>query len=140
MKVVFDTNFFVLHYFSKDGEIASKTRAVLNSCRKLGNRGFLPTIVVGEFYAISQKWAGRDVAGKNFKEMINSGLNIVEMTAEISRQAAIFRMEYKEDIPWGDCIIAATALLHGADVVVTEDPHFKQIGEIKAKTLSELRI
>jgi predicted nucleic acid-binding protein len=140
MKMIFDTNFFVLHYFSSDGEVSSRTRKALYSCRKLGNRGLLPTIVLGEFYAISQKTAGRVVAEKNFIEMVDSGLDIVDMTAEIARRAALFRIEYGEDIPWGDCIIAATTLIHGADVVVTEDPHFKDIKEIKARKLSELRI
>jgi len=138
VKVVLDTNFFVLHYFSKD-DASTKTRLMLTQCRKIGNKGLIPTIVLGEFYAISQKMAGRDAAERVYAEIISSGLSIVEITSDIAKQAGVFRLRYKEDIPWGDCIIAATAFLHGADYVVTEDPHFKTITEVRARTLKELR-
>jgi len=140
MKVTFDTTFFVLHYFSQEENILSKTRKILNSCRKLGNKGILPTIVLGEFYALTHKRVGREVAEKRFNELMNSGLNIVELTANISKQAGILRSKYEDRIPWGDCIIAATGVLNNSEVVITEDPHFKQLKEIKAKTLNEAKM
>jgi len=138
--VTLDTTFFVLHYFSKEKDTLSKTRKVLYKCRKLGNKGILPTIVLGEFYALTRKKAGRDAAEKYFNELINSGLSIIELSVDISRQAGVFRRKYEEKIPWGDCIIAATAVLNKAEIVLTEDPHFKQFEEIKAKTLTQIRI
>ena len=140
MIVTLDTPFFVLHYFSKEEDTLSKTRKVLYNCRKLGNKGILPTIVLAEFYALTHKRAGKDVAEKHFNELVNSGLNIKALTVDISRQAGIFRRKYKEKIPWGDCIIAATGVLNKAEIVVTEDPHFKQFEELKAKTLTQIRI
>jgi predicted nucleic acid-binding protein len=140
MIVALDTTFFVLHYFSKDNNLLSKTRKVLFFCRKLGNKGILPTIVIGEFYALTRKKAGRDVAGKYFNELLKSGLKIRDMTAEIARQAGILRCKYRERIPWGDCIIAATGILSKSEMVITEDPYFKQIKEIKAQTLAEVKV
>lgn len=135
-----DTTFFVLHYFSKEESTLSKTRKVLYSCRKLGNKGILPTIVLGEFYALTRKKAGRDVAEKYFNELINSGLNIVNMTTEVAKQAGILRHRYEEKIPWGDCIIAASGILSKAKIVVTEDPHFKQLKEIRAEVLAKVKM
>lgn len=135
-----DTTFFVLHYFSKEEDTLSRTRKVLYNCRKLGNKGILPTIVPAEFYALTHKRAGKDVAEKHFNELVNSGLNIKELTVDISRQAGIFRRKYEEKIPWGDCIIAATGVLNKAEIVITEDPHFKQFKELKAKTLAQIKI
>lgn len=140
MIVTLDTTFFVLHYFSKEEDTLSKTRKVLYTCRKLGNKGILPTIVLAEFYALTHKRAGKDVAEKHFNELVNSGLRIIELTVDISRQAGIFRRKYEEKIPWGDCIIAATGVLNKAEIVVTEDPHFKRFEELKAKTLTQIRI
>lgn len=136
MIVTLDTTFFVLHYFSQDKDKLSKTRRVLYNCRKLGNKGILPTIVLGEFYALTQKRAGRDVAERCFNELVHSNLSIIELTVDISKQAGIFRRKYEEKIPWGDCIIAATGVLSKAKIVITEDPHFKQFEEIDAKTLT----
>jgi len=138
--VTLDTTFFVLHYFSKEEDTLSKTRKVLYTCRKLGNKGILPTIVLAEFYALTHKRAGKDVAEKHFNELVNSGLRIIELTVDISRQAGIFRRKYEEKIPWGDCIIVATGVLNKAEIVVTEDPHFKRFEELKAKTLTQIRI
>lgn len=140
MIVALDTTFFVLHYFSEDSDLLSKTRKVLLFCRKLGNKGILPTIVLGEFYALTRKKAGRDVAEKYFAELLKSGLSIRNMTAEIARQAGVLRCKYKERIPRGDCIIAATEIVNKAEIVITEDPHFKEIKEIRAKTLAEVKM
>lgn len=140
MIVTIDTTFLVLHYFSREENTLYKTRKVLYSCRKLGNKGILPTIVLGEFYALTHKRAGRDVAEKHFNELVNSGLSIIELTIDISKQAGIFRRRYEEKLPWGDCIIAATGVLNKAEIVITEDPHFKQLKEIRAETLAEVKI
>lgn len=108
--------------------------------QKLGNEGILPTMALGEFYALTRKKAGRDVSEKYFKELVNSGLKVVNLTIDIAKQAGIFRHKYKEKIPWEDCIIAATALLEKAEILLTEDPHFKQLKEVKAQTLAEAKI
>lgn len=139
MMLVLDTNFLVLHYFSKD-ETLAKTRAVLNRCRKLGNSGIVPAIVLGELYAVTTKKAGREVAERVFMEVAESGLTIADTTAPIAKQAGVLRVKYMEKVPWGDCIIAATAILHDADYIVTEDPHFREIGEIRARALDGLRL
>jgi predicted nucleic acid-binding protein len=138
MRVVFDTTFLALHYFSTEAEVLSKTRNVLRACRKLGNEGIVPTIVLADFYALTHKRAGRDVAERRFKEVVESGLHVVELSVEISRQADIIRRKYEEKIPWGDCIITATGLLSKADFVVTEDSHFQQIKEIRTRKLVDL--
>lgn len=139
MKLVLDTNFFVLHYFST-GEIVVKTKAILNRCRKIGNKGIVPALVLGELYAVTTKKAGMVVAAKVCAEVENSGLYLADMTPQVAKEAGILRASYQEKLPWGDCIIAATAIVQGADYVVTEDPHFKGIREIKSKALEELML
>ncbi|MEM2925790.1 MAG: PIN domain-containing protein [Methanocellales archaeon] len=140
MIITFDTTFFVLHYFSREEELLSKTKRILYASRRLGNKGLVPTIVLGELYALTHKKAGRDLAEKRFNEIIHSGLSIVELSAEISKQAAIYRRKYEEKIPWGDCIIAATGALAKAEFIITEDPHFGEIEEVKARKLAEVKI
>jgi|GEM_PF-247551 len=140
MIITFDTTFFVLHYFSNEEKVLDKTRKILTHCRKLGNKGIVPTIVLGEFYALTRKTASRDFAEKYFIELVNSGLDIINLTTEIAKQAGIFRQKYHEKVPWGDCIIAATAFLEGAEMLLTEDPHFKLFKEVKAQTLAEMKV
>jgi predicted nucleic acid-binding protein len=138
--LVLDTTFLVLHYFSDDEGILTKTRETLRISRKLGNRAILPTIVLAEFYAQTFKRTGKEVADKRFREVVNSGLQIIPLTEQISYQAGLLRAKYQEKIPWGDCIVAATAVQNKAKFVVTEDPHLMEIKEIEARRSSELRL
>jgi len=140
MILVLDTTFLILHYFSDDEAVLAKTREGLRMSRKLGNKGILPTIVLAEFYAQTYKRTGRDVADKYFREIVNSGLDIASLTQEVSYQAGLLRAKYQEKVPWGDCIVAATALLNKAKFVVTEDPHFTKISEIEVRRTSQLRL
>ena len=140
MILVLDTTFLVMHYFSNDEGTLTKTRETLRISRKLGNRAILPTIVLAEFYAQTYKRTGKEVADKHFREVVNSGLTIIPLTEQISYQAGLLRAKYQEKIPWGDCIVAATAVQNKAKFVVTEDPHLMEIKEIEARRSSELRL
>jgi predicted nucleic acid-binding protein len=138
--LVLDTTFLVLHYFSNDEGTLTKTRETLRISRKLGNRAILPTIVLAEFYAQTYKRTGKEVADKHFREVVNSGLTIIPLTEQLSYQAGLLRAKYQEKVPWGDCIVAATAVQNKARFVVTEDPHLMEIKEIEARRNSELRL
>ena len=140
MILVLDTTFLILHYFSDDATVTAKTREVLKCSRKLGNKGIVTTIVLAEFYAQTYKRAGRDVADKYFREIADSGLEIAPLTQEISHRTGLLRSKYQEKVPWGDCIVAATALHGKAKLVLTEDPHFADLREIEARRTSEARL
>ncbi len=107
-------------------------------CRKLGGRGTVPTIVLAEFFAVAHKTAGREIGEKSFREINESGLQIVDLDAGLARQAGVLRRKYQEKIPWGDCIIAATALLMASDFILSEDAHFRLFREVKTQNLAEL--
>jgi predicted nucleic acid-binding protein len=138
--LVLDTTFLVLHYFSDDEDILTKTRETLRISRKLGNRAILPTIVLAEFYAQTYKRAGKSIADKHFRELLDSGLVIVPLTEQISYQAGLLRAKYQEKVPWGDCIVAGTAVQNKAKFVVTEDMHLMGIREIDARRTTELHL
>ena len=130
----------MLHYFSDNEDILTKTRETLRISRKLGNRAILPTIVLAEFYAQTYKRAGKSIADKHFRELLDSGLVIVPLTEQISYQAGLLRAKYQEKVPWGDCIVAGTAVQNKAKFVVTEDMHLMGIREIDARRTSELHL
>jgi predicted nucleic acid-binding protein len=135
---VLDTTFFVLHYFSSDPSILDKTREVLRRAKMQGNRGVVPTIVLSEFYAQTAKRIGAPEARRRFYQIANSGLEIAGLDVSVGEQAGILRHKYREKIPWGDCIIAATAIKKDVDLVLSEDPHFHGLSEIKSHSLGEI--
>jgi predicted nucleic acid-binding protein len=100
----------------------------------------IPVIVIAEFYALARKRAGRDTAEKYFLEIEHSGLDIVSLNIAIAKRAGILRAKYQERIPWGDCLIAAVGIEGRADCIVTEDPHFTTMREIRAKRTSQIQV
>ena len=139
-RAVLDTTFFVLHYFSNDLEIQTKSKEILRLCRILGNKGILPTIVLAEFYVQAAKRAGREDAKKLFQEMRNADLDIVDMDTSIAERAANLRHRYQEKVPWGDCIVAASGINNSGSIIISEDTHFDEIKEIKTRKLLEMHV
>lgn len=105
-----------------------------------GNRGIAPTIVLAEFYVQAAKRAGREEAKRKFEEVVSSDLEFPNLDAITSQEAGHPRHKYREKIPWCDCIIAATSIIHNVDFVLSEDPHFGSLGEIKVRRLDEIAL
>jgi predicted nucleic acid-binding protein len=72
---------------------------------------------------------GKDMAQSRYQALIQSGLEIQNLTPSIAQQAGLHKCKYK-NMPMGDCIIAATAQLNHARIL-SDDPHFDKIDEIK---------
>ncbi len=73
------------------------------------------------------------------RELVDSGLEVVQLSRDVARESGILRAKYREKIPWGDCFIAGTHIVEKADLVLSEDPHFRDIREIKARKLGEFK-
>ncbi|MHB8565509.1 MAG: type II toxin-antitoxin system VapC family toxin [Nitrososphaerales archaeon] len=140
IRLVLDTTFLVLHYFSSQDQTREKTTQVLRRCALQGNRALVPTVVLAEFYAQAAKRAGRDEAKRRFEEVVSSNVDLANLDVTTSQEAGHLRQRYKEKIPWGDCIIAATSIIHNANYVVSEDPHFETIEEIKTWKLEQIAL
>jgi len=74
----------------------------LHFCRLAGNSGVLPTVVLAEFYAIARRDAGRDVAELRLRELVDSGLEVVQLSQEaarckISREDTVGGLLYRWD-------------------------------------------
>ncbi len=80
------------------------------------------------------------MAELRFRELVDSGLKIVPLSQEAARESGVLRVKYLEKIPWGDCFIAATHMIERADVILSEDPHFKQIREVRARKLEDFEL
>ena len=81
---------------------------------------------------------GREEAKRRVEELTSSGLAFSELDLITSKEAGHLRHKYREKIPWGDCIIAATSIVRGADLVLSEDAHFASMREIKARRLDQI--
>lgn len=128
MKEVLDTRFFTEYFYSTQVETKDKTTRKLKDLIAK-NEGILPTIVLAEIIQITCEKRGKDMAESRYQALIQSGIEIQNLTSIIARQAGLFKCQYK-NLPMGDCIIAATALTNHAKII-SDDPHFDNIKETK---------
>jgi predicted nucleic acid-binding protein len=127
LKEVLDTRFLV-EYFSSHTETKEKANRKLKQLIAR-NEGMVPTMVIAEITKITCGRQGKDMAESHYQALIQSGLHIQDLTPQIAQQAGLLKCMY-QNLPMGDCIIAATAMVNHARVL-SDDPHFDCIAEIK---------
>jgi predicted nucleic acid-binding protein len=69
------------------------------------------------------------MAETRYHALMESGLQIINLTSTIAKQAGLIKCQHK-NIPMGDCIIAATAISNQARIL-SDDPHYDNIKETK---------
>ncbi|MBO3839924.1 MAG: PIN domain-containing protein [Candidatus Brockarchaeota archaeon] len=122
---VYDTRFFIEHYYSKDNEVLKRTT---NALRTDGNK-VISAIVIHEVYELTMEKEGREQAELRTR-LLEKDFKVISVDAQIAKISAKLRYKYK--IPMADSIIAATAKSLKM-VCVTDDQHLTQMKEIKTK-------
>ncbi len=122
-KTVYDTRFFLEHYYSREASMLRKTR---DAIRKAKER-FISAIVIHEVYWLTLKQEGQETAVMR-ATLLEKDFKVVKVDAEIAKSSAELRHKYRMSM--SESIIAATALLLKA-TCLSDDPHFKSISEIK---------
>lgn len=128
MRQVIDTRFFVEHFYSADPQVQKKTRHHLREVTEK-RVGIVPTIVLAEVMKITCERRGRTEAELRHNTIVRSRLRLVELSSDLAKEAGLLRCRYR-DVPIGDCIIAAAAIATDA-TVLTDDPHFRKMKEVK---------
>lgn len=118
MKLVLDTNIFIdkLRGGTKWDEFLSNISEDVQM--------YLPTIVIFELFS------GLSSRRKSIVEEINKFkkyFHQVDLTWNIARRAAEIHRDCPQDIDAFDCIIGATAIEIGAQVVTLNKKHFSKI-------------
>jgi predicted nucleic acid-binding protein len=126
-KTVYDTRFFLEHYYSREASMLKKTREAI---RKAKER-FISAIVIHEVYWLTLKQEGEETAIVR-ASLLEKDFKVVKVDAEIAKSSAKLRHKYR--ISMAESIIAATALLLKASCL-SDDPHFKSMSEIKTSWL-----
>jgi predicted nucleic acid-binding protein len=128
LKEVLDTRFLRELFYSNQVETKEKTTRKLKVL-VVKNEGILPTIVIAEIIQITCELRGKDMAESRYQALIQSGLEVQSLTPIIAQQAGLYKCQYK-NLPMGDCVIAATAIVNHARII-SDDPHFDAIKELK---------
>lgn len=127
-----DTRFFLTHFLADTDELKAKTtRKMLDLQRE---SAVVPTIVLHEIYKFMRDNAGRDVAQLRIESVLNSNFEIIDLTPTIAITSAVLRCRYSH-LPTADSIVAATSIETKSRRVISDDPHFVEIHELKSEWL-----
>jgi predicted nucleic acid-binding protein len=121
-KKVYDTRFFIEHYYSQDQAILQKTKEQLRQTKER----CISTIVIHEIYQLTLQKEGRETA-KLRTNLLEKDFKTINVDPKIAKTSAELRDKYKTSM--ADSIIAATTLTLKA-TCLTDDPHIKTIKEI----------
>jgi predicted nucleic acid-binding protein len=124
-RVVFDTRFFIEHYYSGDQKVLRRTKDEIRR-----NRGrFVSSIVLHEVFWLTLGAEGRETAVLR-ADLLEKDFRVVSVNAEVARVSAELRHKYGMRL--ADSVVAATALVLKA-VCLSDDPRLEKIKEIKTK-------
>jgi len=125
-RTVFDTRFFIEHYYSSNDKVLQRTKEEL---RRRSRERYVSSIVIHEVYWLTLEHEQRETAVLR-TDLLEKDFKIVKVDSEIARSSAELRSKY--GISMADSIIAATALSLNA-TCFSDDPHLKRIKEIRTK-------
>ena len=124
-KTVYDTRFFIEHYYSKDQEVLQKTREEMRRTKER----YVSAIVIHEVYQLTLKTEGREAAVLR-TSLLEKDFKIINLDSTIAKSSAELRHKYKTSM--ADSLIAATSLSLNA-TCLSDDPHLQAIKEIKTR-------
>ena len=124
-KTVYDTRFFLEHYYSREASILRKTREAIKKTKER----FISAIVLHEIYWLTLECEGQETAVLR-ASLLEKDFKVVKVDAEIAKSSAQLRHKYRINI--ADSVIAATAQRLNA-TCLSDDPHFKTMEEIKTE-------
>ena len=122
---LYDTRFFFEHYYTRNKDIAEKTKMELKS----KGRKYISVITIHEIYKLTLEKEGKEVA-KIRINLLKKDFNVIPVDEKVAKVSAELRHKYR--IPMADSIIAATAKILRL-ICITDDPHIKQIREIRTR-------
>jgi len=125
-----DTRLFLTLFLAESPSTKEKVRRKVEQLE--AQKSLVPTIVLHEVYKFEYETIGADVAALRTDSIVKSNFKILDLDTAIALSAARLRCRYR-GLPTADSIIAATAIELKSNTVITDDPHFKEIGEISVE-------
>lgn len=122
---IYDTRFFIEYFYSNNQVLLKKLKEDLRTVKEK----MVSTLTIHEIHHINLDKEGKEVANLR-SETIRRDFKIINVDYQTAVKSAQLRSKYK--IPMADSIIAATAQIHKSPVV-SDDPHFKKIDDLKTR-------
>lgn len=124
-KALYDTRFFIELFYQKNPVLLNQLKEEL----RLNQQRLVSTVTIYEQHRIDIHREGKTVANLR-SEAIQRDFIVIPLDYSISIKAAQIGEQYRT--PLADSVIAAIAIQHNIPVV-SDDPHFKQVKDLKTR-------
>ena len=124
MKVILDTWVFL--------DPSRSCKALLSRVRSATIKGIVSTVTFAELYSLLYRRVGDKDVERFTRNLERLGLSDAPVIKEIAKEGGRYKAKYGFSI--ADGIILATGLAEGAEMLVTGDPEFKKVKELKVAT------
>lgn len=131
MTLVADTRFLIVHTFPANEEERDRVRELMH--RSLREHLVIPSVVVTEYFKTAGRKIGKQGVSTQLSILKENGAEISPLDESTGFLAGDLSLKnQKRSI--GDTIIAATALAIHSSHIISDDPHFRELG-LKTKWL-----
>lgn len=134
--VAFDTA-PLIYYLEENPDYLSLTDELFEAIDRREARGLTSVLTLLEIM-VKPFREGRDDIANSYRQILTNAANLslYEITEDVSTRAARLRANYGW-LRTPDALQLATALEHGADIVVTNDGGWKRISELPVLVLKD---
>lgn len=126
---VADTRLLVTLDFPPNQDVKRKVERLIQ--HELTGRLLIPSIVLTEFLRVATPRIGLDAAVTRIGVLKSRGARVIPLDEQEALTAGRLLLDHSE-LPIADALIASVTLTRKAGYILTDDPHFKEIG-IKTK-------
>jgi len=134
--VAFDTA-PLIYYLEEHPDYLGLTDELFEAIDRREVRGLTSVLTLLEVM-VKPLREGRDAIANSYRQILNNAANLslYEMNEAVGVRAARLRAKYSW-LRTPDAIQLATALEHGADIIVTSDERWKRISELTVLVLKD---
>ncbi|MGI0080760.1 MAG: PIN domain-containing protein [Nitrososphaerales archaeon] len=120
-----DTRLLITLQFPPDEETKKRVEVFLN--KELARRLLAPSIVLTEFIRVAGPRIGENAALVRLSLLKERGMRIAPLDERASITAGKLLLAH-QNAPIADALIASFVKLGEADYVITDDPHYRDLG------------
>jgi predicted nucleic acid-binding protein len=120
-----DTRLLLTLEFPPTGEIRIKAADFVE--KEIARHLLAPSIILTEFIEIAGARIGEDAAKTRIRLLRERGMRTVALDEEEALVAGSLLLSHR-NVPIADALIASFVKTGVAEYVVTDDPHFKELG------------
>ena len=134
MKFTLDSGVILAFVLGEEDKNLEYLEKLFQAIKTKKHQAWISAITISEIFAVFSKLGEAKKAVETIVSLKEIGTEVVDVNEEIAKNGGIFKARYstsKKGFSYADAIILATSLHTKSDILLTYDPEFSGVTEIK---------